>query len=99
MTTISTRSPAGEAPAPSFAARVLILLVRIYQLGFSWLFGGYCRFTPSCSEYALGCLKNLGAAQGALHAARRVSKCHPFHPGGYDPPPPPPSSLPAPPLE
>lgn len=74
-------------PRASIAARLLIALVRLYQLTLSWLLGGHCRFTPSCSHYAIACLRNLGAWQGALHAARRVGKCHPFHPGGHDPPP------------
>lgn len=76
---------------PTLPAQLLILLVRFYQLTLSWLFGGYCRFQPSCSNYALEVLKTHGAWPGALHAARRVSRCHPFHPGGYDPPPPPPT--------
>lgn len=78
------------APPPSFAAHVLIALVRLYQLTLSYFLGGHCRFLPSCSNYALECLKTHGALRGALHSVRRVSRCHPFHPGGYDPPPPPP---------
>lgn len=80
-----------DTARPSFPARVLILLVRFYQLTLSYFFGGHCRFQPSCSNYALEVLKTHGAARGALHSLRRVSRCHPFHPGGYDPPPPPPS--------
>ncbi len=83
-------TPLAPAPAPSIAARLLILFVRFYQLTLSHFFGGHCRFTPSCSNYALAVLRTHGAWDGALRAARRVSKCHPFHPGGYDPPPPPP---------
>lgn len=75
-------------PAPGLAARVLIVLVRLYQLTLAAFLGGHCRFQPSCSNYALECLKTHGALRGALHSLRRVSRCHPFHPGGYDPPPP-----------
>lgn len=78
-------------PPPSVPARLLILLVRLYQLTLSYFLGGHCRFQPSCSNYALEVLKTHGAARGALHSVRRVSRCHPFHPGGYDPPPPPPT--------
>lgn len=71
------------------AARLLILLVRGYQLLLRPLLGGQCRFEPSCSRYALACLEGHGAVRGGLLSMRRVCKCHPFHSGGYDPPPPP----------
>ncbi|RLB62786.1 MAG: membrane protein insertion efficiency factor YidD [Deltaproteobacteria bacterium] len=76
-------------------ARLLVLLIRLYQLTLSKLiqaiFGPVCRFTPSCSAYAVECLRTHGALRGSLLSVRRLSKCHPFHPGGYDPPPPAPS--------
>ena len=70
-------------------ARALILLVRAYQLLISPLFGQVCRFEPSCSRYAIACLERHGALRGSWLALRRLLRCHPFHPGGYDPPPPP----------
>jgi putative membrane protein insertion efficiency factor len=70
----------------------LIWLVRLYQLTLSKLlvaiFGPACRFEPSCSQYALLCLQAHGAFRGSLLSAKRLCRCHPFHPGGYDPPPP-----------
>ena len=73
-------------------ARLLILLIRLYQLTLSRLItvavGPVCRFQPSCSEYAAECLRIHGPWRGTLLSLRRLSKCHPFHPGGYDPPPP-----------
>lgn len=73
-------------------AKLLILLVRLYQLTLSKLLlavlGPVCRFEPSCSRYAVACLQNHGALRGTLLSLKRLSKCHPFHPGGYDPPPP-----------
>ena len=73
-------------------ARVLMALVRFYQLTLSKLilavFGPVCRFTPSCSAYAMSCLHSHGALRGSLLSLKRLSKCHPLHPGGYDPPPP-----------
>lgn len=82
-----------EAPAaPSLAARLLMALVRLYQVTLSWLLGGHCRFTPSCSHYAMECLRNVGAWRGTILTLQRLSRCHPFHTGGYDPPPPPPPS-------
>jgi putative membrane protein insertion efficiency factor len=87
----ATRDAIGEPidePRPGFAASILIAFVRLYQMTLSYLLGGQCRFYPSCSHYALAVLRTHGAVGGTLRAARRVSKCHPFHPGGYDPPPP-----------
>lgn len=73
-------------------AWLLILPIRIYQLTLSKLilaiFGPVCRFQPSCSQYAVACLRTHGALRGSLLSVKRLSKCHPFHPGGYDPPPP-----------
>jgi putative membrane protein insertion efficiency factor len=68
-------------------AQVLIFLIRVYQWTLSPLLGPSCRFEPSCSRYAVECLRLHGAAKGSYLAIRRVLHCHPFHPGGYDPPP------------
>ena len=76
------------------AARFLMLLVRTYQRLISPLLGPACRFVPSCSAYALECVENHGALRGSLLSLVRVCKCHPLHPGGYDPPPPPKTSTP-----
>lgn len=73
-------------------AAVLIALVRAYQLTLSklilWTVGPVCRFEPSCSRYAVACLRDHGALRGSLLSVKRLCRCHPFHPGGYDPPPP-----------
>lgn len=69
-------------------ARLLIGMIRGYQLLLSPLLGPSCRFEPSCSRYAIACLSTHGPLRGSWLAVRRVSRCHPFHPGGYDPPPP-----------
>ncbi len=72
-------------------ARLLMLLIRGYQLTLSRLItrllGPICRFTPSCSAYAFECIRMHGALRGSLLSVKRLGKCHPFHPGGYDPPP------------
>jgi hypothetical protein len=70
-------------------ARALILLIRIYQRTLSPLLGPVCRFEPSCSRYAVECLEYHGALRGSWLSVRRIARCHPFNPGGYDPPPPP----------
>ncbi len=64
---------------------LLLLLLRMYQLGISPLLGPKCRFYPSCSHYASEAIVEHGAVKGSLMAARRVCKCHPWHEGGFDP--------------
>ena len=60
-------------------------LLRGYQLGLSPLVGPACRFTPSCSEYAREALARHGLVRGSAYAARRLLRCHPFGPAGFDP--------------
>jgi len=74
----------GEAE-PTVAARVLMVPVVGYRRFLSPLLAPRCRFAPSCSEYALEALRRHGAARGLWLAARRLARCQPFHPGGYDP--------------
>jgi uncharacterized protein len=66
-------------------AAALIVLVRGYQLLLRPLCGPSCRFVPSCSEYAREALAGHGALRGTLLALRRIARCHPWHPGGWDP--------------
>lgn len=68
----------------SLPARVLVLLVRAYQLLISPLLGPTCRFYPSCSAYAVQALRAHGAVRGSWLAARRLGRCHPWNPGGVD---------------
>ena len=67
------------------AARVGIVLVRAYQLALSPFAGGACRFTPSCSEYAIEAIQEHGALRGLGLALRRVGRCHPLGSSGFDP--------------
>ncbi len=64
---------------------LLLLLLRAYKLGISPFLGQNCRFYPSCSDYAAEAIREHGAAAGGLLAAKRLCKCHPWHPGGLDP--------------
>lgn len=68
--------------------RALLLLVRLYQVALSPFIGRSCRFHPSCSHYAAEAIRTHGAAKGTVLTARRICKCNPWHPGGYDPVPP-----------
>jgi len=72
----------------SLPRRLAIALIRLYQLTISPMLGPTCRFAPSCSHYAQLCLRDHGLVRGSWLTLRRLSRCHPFHPGGYDPPPP-----------
>lgn len=67
---------------------LLIALVRVYQYLISPLLGPRCRFHPSCSHYAIEAVETHGALRGSYLALRRLLRCHPWHPGGYDPVPP-----------
>ena len=70
-------------------ARLLMLPIRGYRRFLSPLLPPTCRFTPSCSTYAMKALQTHGALRGSWLTMRRIARCHPFHPGGYDPVPPP----------
>ncbi|NIQ40331.1 MAG: membrane protein insertion efficiency factor YidD [Proteobacteria bacterium] len=66
-------------------SKIFVVLVRTYQIFISPLFGPTCRFAPSCSAYAIDALRKFGVARGSWLSLKRLMKCHPFHPGGYDP--------------
>jgi putative membrane protein insertion efficiency factor len=68
---------------------VLLALIDGYRLLLSPFFGSQCRFYPSCSSYAREAIDVHGPLRGSWLAIRRISKCHPWHPGGVDPVPPP----------
>lgn len=66
-------------------ARLLIVPIAGYRRFVSPLLPPRCRFAPSCSEYALTAVAEHGAARGLWLAVKRIARCHPFNPGGYDP--------------
>jgi putative membrane protein insertion efficiency factor len=65
--------------------RILVGLVRFYQMTLSRALPPSCRFYPSCSEYTLQAITKYGVFKGGWLGIKRISRCHPFHPGGYDP--------------
>jgi putative membrane protein insertion efficiency factor len=65
---------------------LLIGMVRLYQIFLSPFLGGQCRFRPTCSHYFIEAVKKYGALSGSYRGIRRILRCHPYHPGGYDPP-------------
>ena len=67
------------------ASIAIIGAIGVYQLAISPMLGANCRFYPSCSAYAKKAVEIHGPAYGSFLALKRLSKCHPFHPGGYDP--------------
>jgi len=65
--------------------KVFLLLIRFYQRGISPFLGAHCRYIPTCSQYAAEAINRFGARRGAWLALKRISRCHPWHEGGYDP--------------
>lgn len=69
----------------SIPARLALALIRFYQHYISPLKPPVCRFSPTCSTYALTAIQRYGFLKGVWLAIKRIAKCHPLHPGGYDP--------------
>ena len=65
---------------------LLIAAARVYQWTLSPLVGRQCRFEPTCSAYFILAVRKYGAVRGTWLGVKRIARCHPFHPGGYDPP-------------
>lgn len=64
---------------------LLIGLIRVYQYALSPLMGRSCRYVPTCSEYTAEAIRKHGAIKGGWLGVKRIGRCHPWHPGGYDP--------------
>ena len=69
----------------NYLSKILIGLIKIYQLSISPFLGSHCRFNPTCSQYGIDVLKKHGATKGLFLLFKRLVKCHPFHRGGADP--------------
>lgn len=65
--------------------KLLVLIIRGYQMWISPLFPASCRYYPTCSAYAAEAIEKRGALSGSWLAVRRIARCHPFRPGGFDP--------------
>ncbi len=65
--------------------RIALSIIRLYQLTLSRVLPPSCRFTPSCSVYTYQAIEKYGFFKGGLLGAKRISRCHPLNPGGYDP--------------
>jgi uncharacterized protein len=64
----------------------VVLVVRAYQMVLAPLLPpNTCRFSPTCSQYAIDAVQKYGVLEGCWKAVKRIGRCHPFHPGGYDP--------------
>ena len=69
----------------SIPKRIMLGMIRFYRRFISPMFPPCCRFVPTCSAYALEAIQKYGALKGGYLAVRRILRCNPFHPGGYDP--------------
>ncbi|MEJ2697816.1 MAG: membrane protein insertion efficiency factor YidD [Candidatus Sulfobium sp.] len=65
--------------------KILIAIIRLYKYLISPVLPGSCRFFPTCSDYSIDALSKYGVIKGSYLSVRRILKCHPFHPGGFDP--------------
>ncbi|UCG78912.1 MAG: membrane protein insertion efficiency factor YidD [Nitrospirota bacterium] len=65
--------------------QAMIFLIRAYQYMISPFLPSSCRFSPTCSEYSKEAIEKYGPLKGSILTIKRILKCHPFHPGGYDP--------------
>ncbi len=65
--------------------KLLLAIIKLYKYAVSPLLPSGCRFTPTCSEYAMDAIRKYGAMKGSALAARRILKCNPLHEGGFDP--------------
>lgn len=81
MSTVTSADPGRRT---GIGAAVLIRLLHAYQRWVSPLFAPHCRYYPSCSSYAVTAVARFGAVRGGWLAVRRLSRCHPWHPGGVD---------------
>ena len=72
-------------PRAGLVAVILLAILSVYRRVLSPLLGPACRFEPSCSRYASEAIRAHGAARGSWLAVRRISRCHPYHAGGFDP--------------
>jgi len=64
---------------------VVLGLIRAYQVSLAHIMVSQCRYTPSCSRYTYEAVERYGALRGSWMGVKRILRCHPFHPGGYDP--------------
>jgi putative membrane protein insertion efficiency factor len=74
-----------EQAQRQWSQRAAVGLIRLYQLFISPLIGPHCRFWPSCSSYTAGAIARHGLLRGSWRGVRRLARCHPLHPGGFDP--------------
>lgn len=72
-------------PIARWPRQLLLLAIRGYQMTFSHLMLTQCRFTPTCSRFTYEAVERYGALRGTWMGVRRILRCQPFHPGGYDP--------------
>lgn len=84
---MSHELPEKDAPSspPAPLKSLALGSIRFYQQAISPHLPPSCRFTPSCSTYAAQAIQRFGVMRGSFLAVKRISRCHPFHPGGYDP--------------
>ena len=81
----STYLARAESRRPSLVGRTLVAALRVYQVVVRPTLATHCRFIPSCSVFSIEAIERHGAPQGIWLTIRRLARCHPWHPGGYEP--------------
>lgn len=84
MKDLEEQRPA-EQPPKSIVQKIVLGLIRGYQRFLSPLLGSNCRYYPTCSHYTYEAIEKYGVAKGGSMGLRRIARCHPWHPGGFDP--------------
>jgi uncharacterized protein len=79
------RDDSRKNPNRGMMKKLALLLIKLYQVSISPVLGPACRFVPTCSEYAYQAISTYGVGRGGLLAMKRLLRCHPFKPGGFDP--------------
>ena len=85
MANCRQKTSPGGANVCVLMKQILLFLIKLYQNTLSRALPPSCRFTPSCSHYGYEAIQKYGAMKGGYMAVRRILRCHPFNPGGYDP--------------
>ena len=79
------KDPKGRKKERQIILYLIVFFIKLYQYLFSPILGRNCRFTPTCSNYSISAIRKYGLKKGFILSIKRISRCHPWNKGGYDP--------------